>query len=120
MIENVTQRVPEEFTHAVCFEDYIFERMSRQLADRVLNKILEGECICKFVEKSITEEWCTDQIEYRMGVDIQPLVRCKDCCNREYKVYDDGSFYCGVHKRYFPDLNYFCADGKEIANATLA
>ena len=79
MIENVAQRVPEEFAHEVCFEDYIFERMSRRLADRVLNKILEGECVCKFVEKSITEERCTDQVEYRMGVDIRPLVRCKDC-----------------------------------------
>ena len=111
MTENVTRRVPEELTLGIGYEDYIFERMSGQLADRVLNKILEGECICKYSEKSITKSLHTNEIEYRVGVDIQPLVRCKDCCNREYKVYDDGSFYCGVHKRYLCDLNYFCGDG---------
>ena len=118
MTENVAQRVPEEFTHAVGFEDYIFEQMSRRLADRVLNKILEGECVCKFVEKSITEERCTDQIEYRMGVDIRPLVRCKDCKHRrpvcpdnpndDFSVYVRCNLNDEIHDRYF-----FCADGKE-------
>ena len=110
MIENVAQRVPEEFAHEVCFEDYIFERMSRRLADRVLNKILEGECVCKFVEKSITEERCTDQVEYRMGVDIRPLVRCKDC---KYLFTTENCIFCRKHICNLISPDFFCAYGEE-------
>lgn len=123
MTENVAQIVDEDFTRQEGFNDWLTDRLVRTLADRVITKIIQnGECICKYTEPRTINWVHTHQAEFRMGVDIRPLVRCKDC--KWYGIYEakkDGT----PDERHNPsvclketyakrrDPNWFCADGKE-------
>ena len=127
MTENVSKLIDKEVFDQSGVQSYLLGQMLRELADRVLDKIAQnGECICRYIEpKTLDFGDSICQVEYRSSVDIQKLVRCKDCEHRRpvcsYNPNDDFSVYvrcnlnCEIHDRYF-----FCADGKEKADATLA
>ena len=123
MTENVARIVNKNESIHEGFISYLVEQMHRQLADRVLDRILkEGECVCKYTEFRVNEWPKTNEVEFRSGVDIHPLVRCKDC--KWYGIYEakkDGSpdmrhnpSVC-LKERYAKhrDPNWFCADGEE-------
>lgn len=64
-------------------------------------------------------------------VDAVPVIRCKDCKHRPWKVYDDKGKFLGVDApdemcpcqcednfyNYVPDDDWYCANGERKENA---
>lgn len=122
MIEKVARLVDKDAVYEEGFVSFLLSQMSRELADRVVEKIInDGDVICTYKGVEALEYPKTEQVEMRTGIDIQPLVRCKDC--KWYGIYEakkDGT----PDERYNPsvclkgmyakrrDPNWFCADGE--------
>lgn len=104
--------VPKGFIGLVN-EPYVIEHVcqdaARELIDKVIVEARKGECTIKLTEEQF-DRYEQDAIELRETIEIQPLVRCRDCI---LYLKDTGS--CGssaIDSRFriiSPD--WFCADG---------
>ena len=104
--------VPKEFVsmvNAPCAIEHLCQDAARELIDKAVVEARKGECIIKLTEEQFD---CYDQnaIELRETIEIQPLVRCRDCI-----LYNERTGSCGssaIDSRFriiSPD--WFCADG---------
>lgn len=76
-------------------------------------------------------DWCCRVLDAQPTIDAVPVVRCKDCKHRPWKVYDDKGKFLGVDApdemcpcqcednfyNYVPDDDWFCANGERKENA---
>ena len=105
--------VPKEFVGMVD-EPSAIERVcqdaARELIDKVIVEARKGECTIKLTEEQF-DRYDQNAIELRETIEIQPLVRCKNCI-----FYGERTGSCGssaIDSRFriiSPD--WFCADGE--------
>lgn len=104
--------VPKEFVSMVNAPyaiEHVCQDAARELIDRVIVEARKGECIIKLTEEQF-DRYDQNAIELREKIEIQPLVRCKDCI-----LYSERTGSCGssaIDSRFriiSPD--WFCADG---------
>ena len=90
------------------FLDHIIERMSMELARRVMEILnTEGEIIVKQSDLRVSDYMPPDSIEYRKQIVWSKLVQCKYC------KYFDGQELCNRHFIFVGnDTSFFCKDGK--------
>ena len=98
------------------FMEQIRTHLGHQLADRIFQECQKGERIVFVGEpysQDILERY---QIEARMDVRIQELVRCKDCKNGDWYKSTDGTMfcYCMEHGHGGFTENDYCSRGERI------
>lgn len=113
MIEKVARLICKEAVYQEGFVSFLLSQMSRELADRVVEKIInDGDVICTYKGVEALEYPKTEQVEMRTGIDIRPLVRCKDC-----KYYDQGFCEDVLEGKGVPG-DWFCAGGERRGDVT--
>lgn len=104
--------VPKEFVSMVNAPyaiEHLCQDAARELIDKVIVEARKGECIIKLTEEQF-DRYDQNAIELRETIEIQPLVRCRDCI-----LYNERTGSCGssaIDSRFriiMPD--WFCADG---------
>lgn len=117
MIEKVARLVDKDFVYKEGFVSFLVSQMSRELADRVMEKIVnDGECICTYKGVESLDYPETEQVEMRSGIDIRPLIRCKDCEYNNRCMYQ--SFVRDNTLKPMSIDDWFCPDGKEVKHET--
>ena len=117
MLYASTQILPKEAAEIDDYVSYACERMRQQLANVIIEKAINGECIVSIDNSPIKEE-DPDRCAVKMTLTckIKKLVRCKDCA-LSFKA-SDGRPVCKrdpqLYRYVSPD--FFCADGKEKEN----
>lgn len=112
--------VPKEFVSMVNAPysiEHLCQDAARELIDKVIVEARKGECIIKLTEEQF-DRYDQNAIELRETIEIQPLVRCKDCIFYREKTRSCGSDAIDSKFRIImPD--WFCADAirKEENNA---
>lgn len=92
------------------FKEYIVNRLSSELANRIMGILeREEEIIISQSDLRAREHMPTNSVEYKRQINWSPLVRCKDC---KYGIDWDGRLGCEWHGFYRTEPNWFCADGK--------
>lgn len=104
--------VPKEFVsmvNAPCAIEHICQDAARELIDKVIVEVRKGECTIKLTEEQF-DRYDQNAIELRETIEIQPLVRCRDCI-----LYNERTGSCvssAIDSRFriiSPD--WFCGDG---------
>lgn len=113
MIEKVDRLVRKDIICQEGFVSFLLSQMSRELVDRVVEKIInDGDVICTYKGVEALEYPNTEQVEMRSGIDIRPLVRCKDC------KYNDQGFCEEVLEGKSMPGDWFCAGGEKRGDVT--
>ena len=113
MIHQVARLVDKDLIYEQGFVSFLVSQMSRELAYRVVEKIVsDGDVICTYKGVKSLERPETEQVEMRTGIDIRPLVRCKDC-----KYYDQGFCEDVLEGKGAPE-DWFCAGGERRGDVT--
>ena len=101
--------VPKEFVSMVdepSAIECVCRNAARELLDKVLVEARKGECIIKLTEEQF-DRYDQNAIELRETIEIQPLVRCKDCryyrpdfklCVMDGVIWGDNG-YCSFGRR---------------------
>lgn len=112
---HVANMVPNEALDCKGYMSFLVHRMKEQIANRILDLVSDGkEYAINMLPEILIERPEICSTEFRYGISVQELVRCKDCVHRDpvSKRCD-----CGGHEMVLgvflpmPD-DYFCADGE--------
>ena len=94
---------------------HIAEQFGRRLAEKIYQECQKGERIVSVGKPYSQDILETNQIETRMNVRVQELVRCKDCKSGRPWTYMNTKEYVTCEVDCEPidrDSNFFCADGE--------
>lgn len=104
--------VPKEYVDRTAGDivRHYSEMMARDLCDKVLTEMVNGECICSLSPMFQTEIPEEHLVEMRQKVTIRRLVRCGECKHHEDE--EPGMVYCPKIVGSWVSENWFCADGE--------
>ena len=114
---------------------YIAEQLGRKIAEKIYQECQKGERIVSVGEPYSQDIHELNQVETRMNVIMQELVRCKDCKHRPIKPdnynpittdgfaleFPDEKCPCQCSDRWYskyPDDDWFCPNGERRSEWT--
>lgn len=90
---------------------YAVDRTARELADKVLGEIRNKECCVIRMDERQYDEPLTHMVAVHCRIDIDELVRCKDCKNWRESHSEDEESYCYIDGRTTDSTDY-CSWGE--------
>ena len=92
---------------------HIADQLGHRIAERIFQECQKGERIVSVGEPYSQVVLELNQVETRMDVRVQELVRCKDCKHGKPYMHTKAYVACEVDCEPIDrDVDFFCADGK--------
>ena len=105
------------------FNRWVEKRLKENLTEVIFAKLNEGEKIISVSDVQSTRRDDYHTIESRIYININDLVRCKDCRHRYknmtedeqniYDLYGVGGDYCSIYGTDAPTDDDFCSRGEK-------